>query len=262
MGANFGRSRTYVPMNRNQPILKAAATKPSASGPGDRIASSGDIAIYFREDCRTLADSLQLEMVVAQYDLRLRDVTSAQGIPISDAASAGVIAELESHGDELSHAILRALAHLGTGERAPRSAAAAERLAARGVGLPETFADVGSAEPVGAWRDRRKGYPGEYVLFIDYEHPQGRRHSVAVFVEPRGTVKHIGLMPPTSAFDPGDQFHPSGLESLPSVKAGGTLGDALRRTFGDDLEDTDDFRVLIAAARAGANTRPAALTQS
>jgi hypothetical protein len=241
-------------MNRHIPFTHAPATKPSASGPGDRIASSGDVAIYFREDCRTLADSLQLEMVVAQYDLRLRDTATAEGIPVGDAMSAGVIAELEGHGDELSHAILRGLAHLGTGERSARSAAAAERLAERGIGLPETFADVGSAEPIGAWRDRRKAYPGEYVLFIDYEHSRGRQHSVAVFVEPRGTVKHIGLMPPTSEFDRGDQFHPSGLESLPTAKAGGILGDALRRTFGDDLEDTDDFRVLVAAARTGANS--------
>ena len=85
--ANFGFTGTYVPMNRNNPIRQAAATKPSASGPGDRIADSGDIAIYLREDCRPLADSLQLEMVVAQYDLRLRDVESPQGIPVGDAAS-------------------------------------------------------------------------------------------------------------------------------------------------------------------------------
>src|SRR3954464_7309596 len=123
-------------MNRHSPFTPAP-TKPSASGPGDRIASSGDIAIYFREDCRPLADSLQLEMVVAQYDLRLRDTATAQGVPVGDAVSAGVIVELEQHCDELSHAILRALAHLGTGERATRSAAAAERLADRGIGLPE-----------------------------------------------------------------------------------------------------------------------------
>jgi hypothetical protein len=248
-------------MNRHRPFT-SAPTKPSASGPGDRIASSGDIAIYFREDCRTLADSLQLEMVVAQYDVRLRDTATAEGIPVGDAVSAGVIAELEGHGDELSHAILRGLAHLGTGERSARSAIAAERLAERGVELPETFADVAAAEPIGAWRDRRKAHPGEYVLFVDYEHPRARRHSVAVFVEPRGTVKHIGLMPPTSDFDPGDQFHPSRLEPLPAAKGNGILADALRRTYGDDLEDTDDFRVLVAAARAGASARPKALTGS
>jgi hypothetical protein len=245
-------------MNRNNPIRKAAATKPSASGPGDRIASSGDIAIYFREDCRPLADSLQLEMVVAQYDLRLRDVASAQGIPVGDAASAGVVAELEAHGDELSLAILRGLAHLGTGERGTRSADAAERIAARGVGLPETFTDVGEARATGAWRDTRKAYPGEYVLFIDFEHTQGRRHSIAVFVEPRGTVKHIGLMPPASERGDDDPFHPSVLESLPEHKAGGILGDALRRTYGESLERTDDYRVLIAAARARATQLVAA----
>src|SRR4051794_26358260 len=146
-------------MNRNQPFFTPAPTKPSASGPGDRIASSGDIAIYFREDCRPLADSLQLEMVVAQYDLRLRDTATAQGIAVGDAVSAGVIVELEGHGDELSHAIPRGLAPRGPGERSARSAAAAERLTDRGVGPRETFADVGEAEPTAGWRDRRKAHP-------------------------------------------------------------------------------------------------------
>src|SRR4051794_16591175 len=248
-------------MNRTNPIRHAAATKPSASGPGDRISHAGDIAIYFREDCRTVADSLQLEMVVAQYDVRLRDTMTAQGIPVGNAVSAGVIAELEQHCDELSHAIPRALAHLGTGERASRSTAAAERLADRGVGLPETFADVGAAEAIGAWRDTRDGYIGEYALFVEFEHPLGRRHSAAVFVEPRGTVKHIGLMHPPSDLDPDDRFHPSRLESLPLAKAGGILRDALDRTFGASLESTDDYRVLIAAARA-ASMRAAALPQT
>jgi hypothetical protein len=244
-------------MNRNSPIRKAAATKLSASGPGDRISHSGDVAIYFREDCRTLADSLQLEMVVAQYDLRLRDVESPQGIPVGDAVSAGVIAEVESHGDELSHAILRGLAYLGTEERATLSAVAADSLADRGVGLPETFADVGEARALGAWRDTRKAYPGEYVLFIDFEHPHGRKHSIAVFVEPRGTIKHIGLMPPAADLDEDDHFHPSALESLPVATAGGILGDALERTYGNGLERNDDYRVLIAAARARAIRQPA-----
>jgi hypothetical protein len=236
-------------MNRNNPIRPAAATKPSASGPGDRIAGSGDIAIYFREDCRTLADSLQLEMVAAQYDLRLRETETPEGIPVGDAVSAGVIVQLEGHGDELSHAVLRALAHVGTGERAERSAQAAERLADRGVELPDTFADVGQARATAAWRDRRKAHPGEYALFVDFEHPRGRQHSVAVFVEPRGTVKHLGLMPPINDIDPSAQFHPRRMESLPVATATEILGEALARTYGDSFEDTDDFRVLLAAAR-------------
>ena len=247
-------------MDSHHPIQKAPATKPSASGPGARIANSRDVAIYFREDCRTLADSLQLEMVAAQYDLQMRDAASGQGVPVGDAISAGVIAELESEGDELSHAILRALADLGTGQRGTRSAEAAGRLAERGVGLPATFADVACARPTGAWRDTRGGYPGEYALYIDFEHPQGRRHSIATFVEPRGTVKHIGLMPPVSELDRDTPFHLKGLESLRTDKAGGSLGDALDRTFGESLESTDDFRVLVAASRARAARREVATT--
>src|SRR5204863_1848057 len=108
--------RSYVRMSkhrrsrqaeRRSPIRKALPTRESASGPSDRIASSRDVAIYFREDCRTLQDSLQLEMVVAQYLLRIRDVRSSAGVPVGDAVGAGIVAELEGHGDPLSHAILR-----------------------------------------------------------------------------------------------------------------------------------------------------------
>lgn len=70
------------------PIRKASPTRKSASGPGDRVASARDVAIYFREDCRTLCDSLQLEMVVAQYCLRIRDVVTTAGRVLIAAARA------------------------------------------------------------------------------------------------------------------------------------------------------------------------------
>jgi hypothetical protein len=239
-------------LDRRSPIRKATATRPSSSGPEDRIASQRDIAIYFREDCRPLDDSLQLEMVAAQYCLRLRDVVSRDGVPVSEKAVPGVVAELEGHGDPLSHAILRALAHVGTGHIASRSAEAAGRLGEREIGLPLHFADVANARTIGAWRDTRGAFDGEYSLFIDFEHPLGRRHSIAIFVEPRkgGVVKHLGLMSAISDFDPGDSIHPSRLESLDSAAAGVLLRDVLDRTYGRSLAGVDDFRVLIAAARA------------
>jgi hypothetical protein len=57
-------------------------------------------------------------------------------------------------------------------------------------------------------------------------------------------------MPPASDLDPDDPFHPSALEPLRIDKAGGILGDAIERTFGESLDLTDDYRVVIAAARA------------
>src|SRR5256885_17027433 len=74
----------------HSPIRKAMPTRQSASGPGDRISSARDIATYFREDCRTLRDSLQLEMVVAQYHLRMQGVLTREGLPVGDVASSGV----------------------------------------------------------------------------------------------------------------------------------------------------------------------------
>src|SRR4051794_28028318 len=158
----------------------------------ERIASASEVAGFFREDCRTLRDSLQLEMVVAQYLLRMRDVLTPQGMPVGDAVSAGVTAELEGHGDPLSHAILRGLAYLGTGETAKRSGEAVARLSERGVGLLHKFADVGQARPLGGWRATEGGRAGEYALFVDFEHPLGPGHALALFVEPRrgGVMKH------------------------------------------------------------------------
>src|SRR4051812_3871747 len=75
--------------------------------PGDPITAASEVARYFREDCRPLRDSLQLEMVAAQYWLRMRDAVSREGVPVGEAIGAGVVAALERHGDPLSHAILR-----------------------------------------------------------------------------------------------------------------------------------------------------------
>lgn len=233
--------------DRHSPIRKAVPTRPSSSGPGDRVASPRDVATYFREDCRKLRDSLQLEMVVAQYHLRMRGVLTPEGVPVGDAASAGVIADLERHGDPLSRAILRGLDYLGTGDAGKRAAEAVARLAERGIGSPRKFADVGGARALGAWRDTAGAFDGEYALFLDFEYPLGARHSLALFVEPRrgGAVKHIGLMKPMSELD-----YPNDLETVEIAAAGALLHELLARSFGSLLAETDDYRVLIAAARA------------
>ena len=233
-------------------IRKAHPTRTSASGPGERVASTRDVAIYFREDCRTLRDSLQLEMVVAQYCLQIRDVRTTAGVPVGDAVGVGVVAELEGHGDPLSHAILHGVAHVGAGEMAKRSAAAAARLGERGIGLPEEFADVGQATALGAWRTDAGGFEGEYALFADFEHPRGVGHAVALFVDPRrgGVMKHLGLLSPISEMGPGDPFHPEAMETVGISAAGAQIGELLERSYGESAVHSDDFRVLIATARA------------
>jgi hypothetical protein len=238
--------------DRRLPIREATPTQQSASGPGDRIASARDVAAYFREDCRLLRDSLQLEMVAAQYHLQMRSVRSPEGVPVGDATSAGVIAELERLGDPLSHAILRALDCVGTGDTATRSAAAVGRLSERGIGLPLAFGDVAGARALSAWRTDAGGRGGEYVLFVDFEHSSGVRHALALFVEPRrgGVLKHIGLIGPMSDVDPDDPFHPSALDPVELAAAGALLREVLDRSFGPLLAGVDDFCVLIAGARA------------
>lgn len=238
------RNRRAPSVDRRSPVRKAHPTRRSASGHGDRIASAADVAGFLREDCRALRDSLQLEMVAAQYYLRMRAARSAQGVPIGEAVSAGVLAELARRGDPLSRAILRAFDYLGAGH--PSTDAA-------GAGLLARFADAGTAYATRAWRATEGGHRGEFVLFCDFEYPLGARHSIALFVEPRGggVVKHIGLMPPMADLGPGDPFHPSTMEPLELAAAGALLGELLTRSFRSlDTPETDDYRVLIAAARA------------
>jgi hypothetical protein len=210
------------------------------------------VAIYFREDCRTLRDSLQLEMVVAQYCLQIRDVLTTAGVRVGDAVGAGVVAELEGHGDPLSHAILRGVAHLGHGETAARSAEAVARLTERGIGLPQPFAEVGKSRAVGAWRTR-VGLDGEYALFAEFAHPPGARHAIALYVESRagGIVKHIGLLGAISELEPDEPFHPNALETLEISAAGALMRELLERSYGPRGAASDDYRVLVAVARAG-----------
>jgi hypothetical protein len=53
-----------------------------------------------------------------------------------------------------------------------------------------------------------------------------------------------------SDVDPGGTFDPAAMEALEISAAGALLRDLLDRSFGPGLDRTDDFQVLIAAARA------------
>ena len=175
-------------------------------------------------------------MVVAQYYLRIRDVRTTGGVPVGDVVGGSVVAELEREADSLSHAILRGLAHLGAGEAAKRSAEAVTRLTEQAIGLPQQFADVCKASALGAWRTRASGLDSEYALFVE---PRGR-----------GIVKHIGLLGAMSELDPGEPFHPKALEPVAISHAAVLMRDLLERSYGPLAAETDDFRVLIASARA------------
>ncbi len=199
---------------------------------------------------------MQLEMVVAQYCLRIRDVRNSAGISVGDSVGIGVVAELEGFGDPLSAAILRGLAHLASDDIARRSSEAAGRLAERETGMLRQFADVGKAKAIGAWR-MLGDVDGEQVLYAEFEHPRGRRHTIALFVHALGggTVKHIGLLGPTSELAPDQPLHPDNMEELEIPDGLTLIGDVLERTYGPGGAESDDFRVLIAFVRA-ASTVP------
>ncbi len=212
-----------------------------------------EIAACFREDCRTLRDSLQLEMVVAQYCLRMRDAVTPERLPVGNALSASVISSLERDGDPLALAILKALAHIGCGDARDRSRHAAARVAGAGIGLAAPFSDVCGASAVAAWRSTEGAFAGEYVMLVDFEYPRGAAHALALFVEPRGggRVKHIALTSPVRDLPSDAGFHAEAMEPLEIPDAGELLAEAMERAFGTDLAKAEDFRVLIGAARVG-----------
>ena len=244
------QSRTNKP-DRRRPGAHAT-TRLSASGPGPQVVSARDVAIFFREDCRTLDDSLQLEMVVAQYCIQIRDVRSTNGVPVGDAVAADVVAHLEREGDALSHAVLRGMAHIGVGLAAERSAAAAARLSEADAGLPPQFVDVAKASPVGAVRVRDVRIRECSALFAEFEHPLGRRHTIALFLDERRAkwVKHIALLGPLEEVRPEEEFAPATPEAVPTAPTGALMRDALERSYGRGAARSGDYRALIALARA------------
>ena len=96
------------------------------------------------------------------------------------------------------------------------------------------------------------GLGDEFVFFAEFEHQRGARHTIALFVEPRGggTVKHIGLLRAMNELDSDGPFHPNALETIDISAAGALIREVLERTYGPRAAASDDFRVLIASARA------------
>ena len=216
--------------------------------PGRVLAATRELAHCFIDDCRGAADALELELIVAQYLPRFNGGLELHGTGALEA----LLGELERRGDHVSHAALRALWYLGTGELQRLSADAAARLGERGVGLPLRLADVGLVRPTGAWRAPRGGNRGEYALFVEFEHPRAPTHSLAVLVDPRrgGLVKHLALLRPMDDLGDDGPFRPEALEKLDLGVARELMRDLLVRTFGRGTAGTDDYSVLIAAARA------------
>jgi hypothetical protein len=104
---------------------------------------------------------------------------------------------------------------------------------------------------VGAWRTCA-GLDDEAALFAEFDYPGGARHTIALFVDPRGggAAKHIGLLGAMNELDPGGPFDPRALETIDISPAGVLVRDALEASYGPLAAATHDYRVLIAAARA------------
>ena len=96
------------------------------------------------------------------------------------------------------------------------------------------------------------GLGDEFVFFAEFEHPRGARHTIGLFVEPRGagTVKHIGLLRAMNELDPDGPFHPNALETMEISAAGALIREVLEGSYGPRAAASDDYRVLIASARA------------
>jgi hypothetical protein len=219
------------------------------------VANASEIAEFLREDTRLLQRTMQLDLVVAQYLIRVRDAVTAEAVPVGPAPLLGLIEGLERAGDGLSRAILATIAELAVGEPAAKSREAAERLAARGLQPPGRFRAVGSAQALDAWVLRDAG---ESCLAIEFEHAGGARHAVLAFVVDQsrgGYAKHVAITGSMWDLDDEAPFHPGRIESSPvesiALEMSAAL-DAVDPATGRPASQGGDFRALIAAARARA----------
>jgi hypothetical protein len=247
---------------RSLPGRSAKRHHPGPDGPVP-VANAAEIAEFLRDDTRPLGRTIQLELVVAQYLIRLRDAVTPDAVPIGPAPLLGLIEELDRAGDGLSRAILETVAELTDGEPASKSREAAGRLAARGLQYPARFRAVGSARALEAWAIREAG---EACLAIEFEHADGARHAVMAFVvDPSrgGYAKHVAITASMWDLDDDAPFHPSRLEAAPVDLVARELRaalDAADPASGRPASQGDDFRALIAAGRVRAATERGART--
>ncbi len=110
----------------------------------------------------------------------------------------GLVAELEDMGDTPALITLRALAAVADPWLAEPSHAAAERVGRRVHFMPDWAAQIGRAEPTRALAlpKAEDDHDDEDGLLIDFEYPDGERHAIAVYIDPRlGRVaKHVFLL--------------------------------------------------------------------
>jgi hypothetical protein len=236
--------------------LPARAARRHADGPDGPVpvACATEIAAFLRDDTRQLGRTMQLELVVAQYLVRLRDAVTPAGEPLGPRPVLPLVEDIEAYGDGLSRAILATIADLADGDVAVAAADGAARLAERGLQYPARFRAVGSARALEAWTLRDGG---ESCLTIEFEHADRARHSVMAFVAPEGHAKHVAFAGSAWDIDPEAPFHPDRLTPTPTRLAARAMATALSGAdpaTGRPASESLGFWALIAQARVRSAT--------
>jgi hypothetical protein len=123
-----------------------------------------------------------------------------------EALSRGLVGELEDRCDIPALITLRGLAAVADPWLAQPSHAAAERVARTCRFLPSWADQIGCAEATRALALDDHDDSGEIGLLIEFEYPNGDRHAIATYIDPRlgGVAKHVFLLQAIDAIpDPG-----------------------------------------------------------
>jgi hypothetical protein len=87
---------------RSLPGREAMRSKPGLDGGPVPVANATEVAGFLREDTHLLHRTMQLDLVVAQYLVRLRDAVTAKGVPLGGVPLLELIVDLEEYADGLS----------------------------------------------------------------------------------------------------------------------------------------------------------------
>jgi hypothetical protein len=156
------------------------------------------------DDCRNLTNPLDVERIVSLFLPFWGESSRHYDMDGIEAAGLGLIDELEVAGDDAALAVLHGFAAVAHAPIAEASAAATER--ARRVFTPEWVTHIGRAEATDALALADPEGEGWSGLFIEYEYPDGARHSIGAYIDHDrgGIAKHVSLVKRIDELPPAD----------------------------------------------------------
>lgn len=217
----------------------------------DRIVR--DLARGAARDAAAISDGLDAELFASS----LVGTWQIGKTPLSDLDPDEVFGRpaavaLERVGSAGALAALRALAVVGPAVVARESAAAAERLAGRGVADPAWIAALGRARPLRAQSMRDRLFDDGLSVLLEFDQPGVERHTLGVYIDHNigGIAKDAflgGALDEVAALLAGSGEQGIALEEVSLGEAGARISAALEATdITLDAPASDDLRALRA----------------